>query len=441
MRMSWDNQADRSRGPRRPGAPQPFLEAPRIAPATQREAAAHGDQARRNPFWRGLRRRRQEPRPTATRRAATLSGNSKYCAQTGAAAHGDQARRNPYWKLQVLRLPHRQEPRPTATRRAATLSGGSKYCACHANRSRGPGAPQPFLEAPSTAPAAQTGAAAHGDQARRNPFWKLQVLRLPRKQEPRPRRAATLSGGSKYCACHTDRSRGPRRPGAPQPFLEAPSTAPATQKGAAAHSDQARHNPFWKLQVLRLPRKQEPRPTATRRAATLSGCSKYCACHTDRSRGQRRPGAPQPFLEAPSTAPATQTATRRAATLSGGSKYCACHANRSRGPGAPQPFLEAPSTAPATQTGAAAHGDQARRNPFWKLQVLRLPHRKEPRPTATRRATTLSGSSKYCACHANRRRGPRRPGAPQPFLDAPSTAPATQTGAAASGDQARRNPF
>ena len=27
-------------------------------------------------------------------------------------------------------------------------------------------------------------------------------------------------GGSKYCACHTDRSRGPRRLGALQPFLE-----------------------------------------------------------------------------------------------------------------------------------------------------------------------------------------------------------------------------
>ena len=74
--------------------------------------------------------------------------------------------------------------------------------------------------------------ALHGDQARRNLFYRLQVLRLPRKQKPRPtatRRAATLSGGSKYCACLTDRSRGPRRPGAEQPFLEAPSTAPATE--------------------------------------------------------------------------------------------------------------------------------------------------------------------------------------------------------------------
>ena len=159
---------------------------------------------------------------------------------------------------------------------------------------------------------------------------------------------ASLQRRLKYCACHANRSRGPQRPGAPQLFLEAPSTAPATQTGAAAHGDKARRNPFWRFQVLRLPRRQKPRPTATRRARTLSGGSKYCTCHA-------RKQEPRP------------TATRRAATLSRGSKYCACHANRSRGPprpGASEPFLEAPSTAPATQTGAAAHGDQARRNPF-----------------------------------------------------------------------------
>ena len=117
----------------------------------------------------------------------------------------------------------------------ATLSRGSEYCACHTDRSRGPAA-QTFLEALSTAPAARTEAA------------------------------------------------GQRRPGAPQPFVEAVSTAPATKTGAA---------------------------------------------------GQRWPGAPQPFLEALSTAPATQTgaagqATRRAATLSRGSEYCACRTHRSR---------------------------------------------------------------------------------------------------------------
>ena len=110
----------------------------------------------------------------------------------------------------------------------------------------------------------------------------------------------TLSRGSEYCACHTDRSRGPaatrraatlsatqteadrdqRRPGAPQPFLEALSTAPATQTGAA---------------------------------------------------DQRRPGAPQPFLEALSTAPATQTgaADQRRPRAPRSSEYCACHTDRS----------------------------------------------------------------------------------------------------------------
>ena len=122
-----------------------------------------------------------------------------------------------------------------------------------------------------------------------------------------------LSEGSKCCVCHTDSRRGPRRPGA---------------------------NPFWTLQVLRLPHREEPRPTSrrtatlsrgsksatptqaaaynqTRHAATLSGGSKYCACHIDRSRGPRRPGAPQPFLGALSTAPATRT---EAAALSRGSE-------------------------------------------------------------------------------------------------------------------------
>ena len=106
-------------------------------------------------------------------------------------------------------------------------------------------------------------------------------------------------------------------------------------------------------------------PAATRRAATLSRDSEYCACHADRSRGQRRPGAPQPVVEVLSTAPATQTGA--ADQRRPGAPH--------RGP-TPQPFLEALITAPATQTGAA---DQ------------------------------------------------RRPGAPQLFLETLSTAPATET--------------
>ena len=76
-------------------------------------------------------------------------------------------------------------------------------------------------------------------------------------------------------------------------------------------------------------------PAATRRAATLSRGSEHCACHTDTTGNQQRPGAPQPFLEAPSTA------------------HCACHTNRSRGPAATR------------RTGSeycACH--QTHRNPF-----------------------------------------------------------------------------
>ena len=165
-----------------------------------------------------------------------------------------------------------------ATRRAATLSGGSKYCACHANTNRGP--------------------------------------RRPGRSRG-PRQPGAPAG--KYSACHADRSRGPRQPGAPQLFLEAPSTAPATRPGApppileapsTARKQEPRPTATRRAATLcgSLPRRQEPRPTATRRAkrppATqqepLSEGSKYCACHTDRSHG------PRP--------------TRRAATLSRGSE-------------------------------------------------------------------------------------------------------------------------
>ena len=142
-------------------------------------------------------------------------------------------------------------------------------------------------------------------------------------------------------------------------------------------------------------------PAATRRAATLSRGSKHCACHTDRSRGP--------------------TATRRAATLSRGSKYCACHTDRSRGPAA----TRRAATLSRGSEYCACHTDRSRG------------------PAATRRAATLSRGSEYCACHTEALQtgaaGQRRPGAPQPFLEALSTAPATQTEAA--GQQRPGNPF
>ena len=183
-------------------AAKPFLEAPNAAPATETAPAAHGDQARRNPFWRFQVLRlphRQEPRPS-----------------------GDEARRNPFWRLQVLRLPRRQEPRPS------------------------------------------------GDQARRNPFWRLQVLRLPHKQQPRPSNDQALprrqeprpSGRNPFWRLQVQtRAAAQRRPGAPQPLLEAPVLRLPHRQEPRPSGDQARRNPFWNLQVLRLPHRQEPRPS------------------------------------------------------------------------------------------------------------------------------------------------------------------------------------
>ena len=118
-----------------------------------------------------------------------------------------------------------------------------------------------------------------GDQARRKPFWKLQVLRLTHKQKQRPSGDQPRRGGSKYCACHADRSRGP-----------------AATRRVASLSEGSK---FFLL---------------ASQLVFLEALStvKYCACHTDRSRGP--------------------AATRRATDPSRGSRYCACHTNRSRGP-------------------------------------------------------------------------------------------------------------
>ena len=225
-----------------------------------------------------------------------------------------------------------------------TLSRSSEYCACHTDRSRGPAA----TRRAATLSRASQYCACHTNRSR---------------GPPATRRAATLSGGSKYCACHTDRSRGPAATKrAATLSIEAPNTAPATQTGAA---DQRRPGAILSRGSEYCARHTDRSrgPAATRRAATFSRDSEYCACHTDRSRGP--------------------AATRRAATLSRGSEYCACHTNTSR------------------------------------------------RPAATRRAATLSRGSEYCACHTDTSRGPaatRR--AATLSIEASNTAPATQTGAA-----------
>ena len=525
-----------------------LLEALAPAPATRKVGSGtSGYNTRRKPFWRLwiLRLLRRQPAaPAATTRAAGPSGGSGYCA-----CHEEDSR--PFWRLWVLHLPRRQQAAPAATTRAAAPSGGSGYCACHEEDSqrhqRRQRAPQPLLEALGTAPATRkTASGTSGDNARRSPFWRLWVLRLPRgrqpaapaattrapsagsgycacheedsqRRQPAPllealgiapatRKTAAPSRGSGYCACHEDSKRHRRRQRAPQPLLETLGTAPATRKTASGTSgDNPRRNPFWRLWVLRLPRGRQPAaPAATTRAATPSGGSGYCACHEENSqRHQRRQPAPQPLLQALGTAPATKktasgdnprrspfwrlwvlrlprgrqpAATTRAAAPSAGSGYCACHEeNSQRRQPAPQPLLEALGIAPTTKKTASDNpcrspfyrlwvlrlprGKQDSR-PFWRLCILRLPRRQQAAPAATTRAAAPSGGSGYCACredsqrHQRRQRAAapsassrycacnensqRRQPAPQPLLAALGTAPSTKT---ASGDNARRSPF
>ena len=357
--------------------------------------------------------------------------------KTASGTSGDNPRRSPFWRLWVLRLPRGRQPAaPAATTRAAAPSGGSGYCACHEDSQRHP-----------AAPAATT-------------------------------RAAAPSGGSGYCACHEDSQRHQRRQPAPQPLLEALGTAPATKTASGTSGDNPRRSPFWRLWVLRLPRRQPAAPAATTRAAAPSGGSGYCACHEDSQRHQRRQRAPQPLLEALGTAPATRktasgtsgdnarrspfwrlwvlrlprrqpaapAATTRAAAPSGGSGYCACHEDsqrHQRRQRAPQPLLEALGTVPATKTASGTSGDNPRRSPFWRLWVLRLPQGRQPAaPAATTRAAAPSGGSGYCACHEDSQRHQRRQRAPQPLLEALGTAPVTRkTASGTSGDNACRSPF
>ena len=190
--------------------------------------------------------------------------------------------------------------------------------------------PQPLQcdsEPVRTLAAQITMAVAHNHNG--SPSWRLWILRLPRGRQPAApaatTRATAPSGGSGYCACHAEDSQRQR---APQPLLEALGTAPATRTASGTSGDNVRRSPFWRLWVLRLPRGQPAAPAATTRAAAPSGGSGYCACHEeDSKRHQRRQRAPQPLLEALGTAPATTTAS----------------------------------------------GDNARRSPFWRLWVLRLP--------------------------------------------------------------------
>ena len=199
-----------------------------------------------------------------------------------------QSQWHPCWRLWTLRRHQRRQ------RGVLGTSGDNA-------------AQQPLLEALGTAPAMRT-ASGTGDDARRSSFWRLWVL--PRGQPAAP--AATTRAAA--------------------PSVKALDTAPATRKTASGTSgDNARRSPFWRLWTLRPPRgRQQAAPAATTRAAAPSGGSGYCACQED---SQRRQRAPQPFLEALATAPATR---KKASGTSGD------NARRS-------PCLEALDAVPATR--------------------------------------------------------------------------------------------
>ena len=340
---------------------------------------------------------------------------------TRKAASGDNARHSPFW---ILRLPRGRQPAaPAATTRATAPSGGSGYCACHEDsqrHQRRQRAPQPLLEALGTAPATKTASGTSGDNARRSPFWRLWVLRLPRgRQQAAPAattRAAAPSGGSGHCACHDNTSGTSGDNARRSPFW------------SCHEDDNARRSPFWRLWVLRLPRGQPAAPAATTRAAAPSGGSGYCACRRKTASGTSGDNARRsPFwrlwvLRLPRGQPAAPAATTRAAAPSGGSGYCACHEDsqrHQRRQRAPQPLLEALDTAPAARkTASGTSGDNARRSPFWRLWILRLPRgRQQAAPAATTRAAAPSGGSGYCACHEDSKRHQRRQRAPQPLLE------------------------
>ena len=250
--------------------------------------------------------------------------------------------------LQItMAVTHRTAGGPAATTRAAAPSGGSGYCACHCRERGGPS----------------------GDNARRSPFWRLWVLRLPlqRARGAQRRQRAPQTSFSQHLQCDSEPARTNTmeitmavvhrhsvRTSWPQPLQcdSQPVTTIALQitmavthrtAGGPAATTRAAA-PFWRLWVLRLP--------------------------LQRARGaQRRQRAPQPH--------------------SGGSGYCACHCRERGGPS----------------------GDNARRSPFWRLWVLRLP--------------------------LQRARGAqRRQRAPQPLLEALGTAPAEREGGPAATTRA-----
>ena len=111
--------------------------------------------------------------------------------------------------------------------------------------------------------------------------------------------------------------------------------------------------------------------TATKHAASLSGGSKYCVCHTDRSRGQRRPSTPQAFLKAFFFVASAFRPVWPGRCIWALSVYRSRLAPWTRG---------GPNHGKLSALRPLGHGryrfaTASARKPFWRLQVLRLPHR------------------------------------------------------------------
>ena len=280
--------------------------------------------------------------------------------------------------LQItMAVTHRTAGGPAATTRAAAPSGGSRYCACHCRERGGPS----------------------GNNARRSPFWRLWVLRLPqqRARGAQRRQRAPQTSFSQHLQCDSEPAR--------------TNTMEITMAVVHRHSVrtswpqplQCDSQPVTTIALqitMAVTHRTAGGPAATTRAAAPSGGSGYCACHCRERGGPSGDNARRsPFLEALGTAPATAeseggpAATTRAAAPFWRLWVLRLPLQRARGAQrrqrAPQPLLEALGTAPAT---AESEGG----------------------PAATTRAAAPSGGSGYCAC--GERGGP-------------------------SGDNTRRSPF
>ena len=255
-------------------------------------------------------------------------------AQNRRGPSGDNARRSPFWRLWVLRLPL-QRARGAQRRQRA---------------------PQPLLEALGTAPA--TAESEGGPAATTRAANILLAAFTMRLRTGKNQYYGNHNGSSAQTQCaHILAAAITMRFAACHNHCVANHNGSNAQNRRGPSGDNARRSPFWRLWVLRLPLQRARGAQRRQRAPQpLSGGSGYCACHCRERGGPSGDNARRsPILEALGTAPAT-------AESEGAQR-------RQR---APQPLLEALGTAPATAESEGGRGDNARRSPFWRLWVLRL---------------------------------------------------------------------